>query len=124
MNWVLSLLLVSQIQIVRVKYNGGDWYNDPSIIPNMLREFQKRTGIETSPREVVLSLHSPEIFFYPFLFITGHGKINLSEEEIKNLRKYLYSGGFVYADDDYGMDEYFRRLVAKAFPESKLILLP
>jgi len=123
-NWVLSLLLVSQIQIVRVKYNGGDWYNDPSIIPNMLREFQKRTGIETSPGEVVLSLNSPEIFFYPFLFITGHGKINLSEEEIKNLRKYLYSGGFVYADDDYGMDEYFRRLVAKAFPESKLILLP
>ena len=69
----LSLILIFQIQIVRIKYSGGDWYNDPSIIPNLMTEFEKRTGIKTNKEEKVLSLSDNDIFSYPFLFITGHG---------------------------------------------------
>jgi len=120
----LSLILIFQIQIVRIKYSGGDWYNDPSIIPNLMTEFEKRTGIKTNKEEKVLSLSDNDIFSYPFLFITGHGRINLTEKEIENLRKYLWNGGFVYADDDYGMDEYIRREILRTFPSNKLIELP
>ncbi len=120
----LSLILIFQIQIVRIKYSGGDWYNDPSIIPNLMTEFEKRTGIKTNKEEKVLSLSDNDIFSYPFLFITGHGRINLTEKEIENLRKYLWNGGFVYADDDYGMDEYIRREILRTFPSNELIELP
>ena len=120
----LSLILTFQIQIVRVKYSGGDWYNDPSIIPNLMTEFEKRTGITTKKEEKILSLSDDDIFSYPFLFITGHGRINLTEKEIENLRKYLWNGGFVYADDDYGMDEYIRREILRIFPSNELIGLP
>jgi len=120
----LSLILTFQIQIVRVKYSGGDWYNDPSIIPNLMTEFEKRTGITTKKEEKILSLSDDDIFSYPFLFITGHGRINLTEKEIENLRKYLWNGGFVYADDDYGMDEYIRREILRIFPSNELIELP
>lgn len=120
----LSLILIFQIQIVRIKYSGGDWYNDPSIIPNLMTEFEKRTGIKTKKEEKVLSLSDDDIFSYPFLFITGHGRINLTEKEIENLRKYLWDGGFVYADDDYGMDEYIRREILRTFPSNELVELP
>ncbi len=110
--------------IVRVRYSGGDWYNDPDIISNLAKEINKRTKLKVPEQEKILSLDDPEIYFYPFLFITGHGKIKLSKEEQENLRKYLWNGGFVYADDDYGMDEHFRREVKEIFPKHKLLLLP
>ena len=111
--------------MVRVRYGGGgDWYNDPSVIPNMMTEFEKRTGIPTKKQEVVLSLDDERIFSYPILYITGHGKIVLSEKECEMLRKYLKNGGFVYADDDYGMDMYIRQQIKKAFPNNKLVEVP
>jgi len=122
---ILITLLSSPLQMVRVKYSGGgDWYNDPSIIPNMMAEFEKRTGTPTKKQEVVLSLDNDGIFSYPVLFITGHGKIILNERECEMLRKYLENGGFVYADDDYGMDMYIRQQLKKAFPNHQLTEVP
>lgn len=125
---ILSLLfLLSFIfQPVRIKYKGGgDWYNDPEILPNITRELKERVNnIEVNPREKILTLKDPEIFNYPFLFITGHGNIVLSDDEIQNLRKYLRSGGFVYIDDDYGMDKFIRRELKRAFPDKKLEEIP
>ncbi len=125
MIYLLIMLFSTPLQMVRIKYSGGgDWYNDPSIIPNMMTEFEKRTGIPTQKQEVVLSLDDNEIFSYPLLFITGHGKIVLSKKECEMLRKYLDNGGFVYADDDYGMDMYIRQQIKKAFPNHKLTEVP
>ncbi len=122
---ILISLLSTPIQMVRVKYSGGgDWYNDPSIIPNMMSEFEKRTGIPTKKQEVVLSLDDDKIFSYPILFITGHSKIVLSDKECKMLRRYIENGGFVYADDDYGMDMYIRQQIKKAFPNHQLTEVP
>ncbi len=120
----MLLLILMQIEMVRIKYNGGDWYNDPTIIPNMMTEFEKRTGIKTNKQEIVLTLDDPRLFHYPFIFITGHENIFLSQNEQEFLRKYLWNGGFLYVDDDYGMDEHIRRELAKVLPENQLIPIP
>ncbi len=119
--YILSLINPS---IVRLRYSGGDWYNDPDIIPNLAAEINAKTKLGISEKEVILSLNDSDIYSYPFLFITGHGKINLSKSELENLRNYLWNGGFIYADDDYGMDEHFREQLNNAFPKHKLVQLP
>lgn len=113
------------VRIARVKYGGGgDWYTDPSSIPNWLREFQKRTGIKTHPEEKVVRIMDEDLRAYPFLYMTGHGTVRLTPEEVETLRAYLESGGFLYADDCYGMDVSFRRLVRELFPEKELEEIP
>jgi hypothetical protein len=121
---LLYIICLVNPSIVRIRYSGGDWYNDPNIIPNLASAINTKTELEISTKEIILSLSDPEIYSYPFLFITGHGKINLSKSEIKNLRDYLWNGGFIYVDDDYGMDEHFREELKKAFPKHKLVQLP
>ena len=116
--YIISLMNPS---IVRLRYSGGDWYNDPDIIPNLAAEINTKTDIEISKKEVILSLNDSEIYSYPFLFITGHGQTNLSKSELENLRNYLWNGGFIYVDDDYGMDEHFREQLNNAFPKHKLV---
>lgn len=117
--------LIADFSIVRLKYKGGgDWYNDPTAVLNLAMEINKRTAINVNKGEVVLSLEDEEIFRYPFLFMTGHGNIKFSTREIERLRKFLLNGGFLYADDDYGMDESFRREIKKVFPRKKLIEIP
>ncbi|MBN1695501.1 DUF4159 domain-containing protein [candidate division WOR-3 bacterium] len=119
--FILSLMNPS---IVRVRYSGGDWYNDPDIITNFAKAINTKTNIKIPEREIVLSLNDPEIYYYPFLFITGHGKIEFAKSELQNLKNYLWNGGFIYVDDDYGMDEYFREEINKAFPQHELVQIP
>ncbi|KAA3663023.1 MAG: DUF4159 domain-containing protein [Calditrichaeota bacterium] len=115
----------SEFTIARVKYNGGgDWYNDRSCIRNMLRFLSQNTTLRTASEERYVELNDPGLYSYPFLFMTGHGKIEFSEAEAKELRTYLVAGGFLYADDDYGMDESFREQIKKVFPEEDLVELP
>ncbi len=114
-----------KLAVARLQYGGGgDWYNDRSIIPNLMCEVNRRTEIEALEEEIILELTDAELFQHPFLFMTGHGNIRLSEEEIQRLRLYLTHGGFLYADDDYGMDEAFRREIRRVFPEKELLELP
>jgi hypothetical protein len=113
------------VRIARVKYGGGgDWYSDPSSIPNWLNEFKRRTGIRTHAEEKVVSLTDENLRAYPFLYMTGHGTIRLTAEEIGALRAHLEAGGFLYADDNYGMDTSFRAMVRQLFPEEELVALP
>ena len=120
-----SAVAQSDFTIARLKYRGGgDWYNDPSAIPNLLKFMKNETTINTAPDEKRVAIMSEELFSYPVIFLTGHGKIIFSEEEAARLRKYLINGGFLYADDDYGMDKYFRAEIKKVFPEKDLVELP
>jgi hypothetical protein len=113
------------VRIARLKYGGGgDWYADPSSLPNWLREFERRTGIKTYPEEKVVSILDEDFRAYPFLYAIGHGTIRLSPEEIERLRDYLESGGFFYVNDSYGLDASFRKLVRELFPEKELEELP
>ena len=114
-----------RLTIARMKYDGGgDWYNDPEAIPNLVRELQLRAGIETNPDQRVVTLTDDLLFSSPFLFMTGHGEVRWTEPEIRNLRTYLTRGGFLYADDDYGMDEAFRREMKRVFPDKDFVELP
>lgn len=115
----------SALTLARVKYHGGgDWYNDPSIIPNLLAFVRQRTTIRTATDERHVELLGDDLFSYPIIFLTGHGQIHFSTEEARQLRLYLTSGGFLYADDDYGMDKSFREEMRKVFPEKQFVELP
>jgi len=115
----------SKFKIARLKYNGGgDWYNDPSGEVNLLKFVAQNTNIKTNPVYEFVDLTSGNIFAYPFLFMTGHGNVLFSDNEAKKLRAYLENGGFLYVDDDYGLDKAFRREMKKVFPDKDLIELP
>ena len=135
MSWCLcgkTLFLVSvlfglagaQLQIARLKYGGGgDWYNDPDAIPNLAKEINSRTNARVSTDEAQVGLLDEKLYQYPFLFMTGHGNISFTDDEVKRLRHFLETGGFLYADDDYGMDASFRREMARVFPNSQFVEL-
>lgn len=115
----------SAFKIGRLKYRGGgDWYNDPSAEINLLKFIKENTNIDVIPVYEFVDISSDNIFSYPFLFMTGHGNISFNEDEAKRLRTYLENGGFLYADDDYGMDKSFRREIKKVFPDKELVELP
>ena len=110
--------------IARIKYDGGgDWYSDPSSIPNLLRFIGGHTLIKPIGKEARVRLKDDDLFSYPYLYITGHGDIIFDDKEIKRLRLYLESGGFIHADDNYGMDKSFRREIRRAFPHNKWVEL-
>jgi hypothetical protein len=109
------------IQVARLQYGGGgDWYCNPTSLPNWLALFTARTGIPTAPREAVVTLDSEDLHRYPFLYLSGHGRIALTPRELEALRRYLDAGGFLWADDNYGLDESFRATVAELYPDAKL----
>lgn len=118
--------LSSSFKIVRLKYSGGgDWYNDPLEEVDMMNYLKQNTTIDVDePKFYTVDIASDDMFNYPFIFITGHGNISFSESEVKRLRTYLERGGFLYADDDYGMDESFRREIKKVFPDQEMQELP
>ena len=121
-----SVKMSSRFVIARLKYSGGgDWYNDPSSEVNMLRFMKENTNIDVDVKtEEFVEVGSEKIFAYPFVFMTGHGNVNFSEADARNLRSYLENGGFLYVDDDYGIDQAFRREIKKVFPDDPLVELP
>jgi hypothetical protein len=116
----------SMFKLARLKYaGGGDWYNDPSAEINMMKYLKQNTTIDVGEADFYsVDVNSDEIFNYPFIILTGHGNISFSDIELARLRKYCDSGGFLYADDDYGMDESFRREMKKLFPNDELKEIP
>ncbi len=113
------------VTIGRLQYEGGgDWYANPSSLPNLLAEVEARTGIPTAEREVAIRPTDPALRDFPFLYMTGHGNVRFSPEERLALRRYLLEGGFLHADDNYGLDESFRQEMARIFPDRELVELP
>lgn len=126
MLWILVLLLNQyDFTIARLKYGGGgDWYANPSSLSNLLKEINQRTTIRARPNEEIVEITDPRLFEYPYLYMTGHGNVHFTDEEIKILRNYFARGGFLHADDNYGMDSSFRKEIKRVFPDSPLIELP
>jgi hypothetical protein len=115
----------SGIKIALLKYGGGgDWYSDPTALPNLIEYCNRNLKTNINPEPSTVDIGSSEIFNFPFVHLTGHGNIVLSENEAINLRTYLESGGFLHVDDNYGLDEFFRREIKKVFPDKQLIELP
>jgi len=121
----LAQLPTSAVTIARLQYGGGgDWYVGPSTLPNLLTEIRVRTGIPVGSQPVTVRPTDAALWDHPFLFLSGHGNIAFTDEEVGILRRYLQSGGFLLADDCYGMDESFRREIRRVFPDQELVELP
>ena len=113
------------LTVARLRYGGGgDWYANPSSIPNLLSAIRERTGLVTARREATVSLLDPGLRDHPYLYMTGPGEVRFTPEERVALRAYLDGGGFLHADDNYGLDAPFRREMALVFPETELAELP
>jgi hypothetical protein len=134
MPWLLLLFLtapaapepaVDSLTIARLQYDGGgDWYANPSSLPNLLAAVRERTGIPTAAREVTVTPLDPGLHDHPYLYMTGHGNVRFSPAERAALRAYLLAGGFLHADDNYGLDEAFREEMAAVFPDVELTEIP
>jgi hypothetical protein len=111
--------------IGRVKYGGGgDWYSNPSSLPNLLEALSERLSLEVADREANVPIADEALYRYPFLYMNGHGAVRFTDEEVVRLREYLESGGFLFADDNYGMDVYFREQIGRVFPDRRLVEVP
>lgn len=114
-----------EFEIARAKYRGGgDWYNDPSALQNLISWSKERFPIPISDSYQDVSLGSADLHNYPFVFLTGHGHVSLNAAEARNLREYLQNGGFLYIDDDYGLDEYIRPVMKEVFPDEEFVEVP
>ncbi|MBL4675636.1 MAG: DUF4159 domain-containing protein [Mucilaginibacter sp.] len=112
-------------KMARLKYNGGgDWYGDRTALVNLIKFCNQNLKTSFEPEEEVVEVGSEQLFSYPFVFMTGHGNVIFSDQEARNLRKYLTGGGFLNIDDNYGLDQFIRPQMKKVFPELDFVELP
>ncbi|MDO6491444.1 MULTISPECIES: DUF4159 domain-containing protein [unclassified Cellulophaga] len=120
----LLLAFMTKLQaqeIAILKYNGGgDWYANPTALPNLIAFCNKEIATKINSKPQTVEVGNIGVFQYPFLHMTGHGNVVFSNEEAENLKTYLLSGGFLHIDDNYGMEPYIRKEIAKLFPNKKL----
>jgi hypothetical protein len=128
---LISFLACSALQaqetitVARIKYDGGgDWYGNRTTFVNLFNFMRNNTNVRTAEREVTVELTDKNLFNYPITYIAGHGNIKFDEAEVIQLRRYLTSGGFLWADDDYGMDPSFRREMKRVFPDLDWVEIP
>ena len=115
----------ADFNITRIKYSGGgDWYADPSSLSNLLRFVEKNTKIKTAENEIKTEINNSKFFDNSYYYLTGHGNIKFNSKERTQIREALLNGAFLHADDNYGMDESFRKEIKKIFPEKELVELP
>ena len=125
----LGILLVWNLgfsqDIAVLKYSGGgDWYANPTSLPNLVKFCNQNIKTKLNPKVNSVDVGSAELFLYPFVHMTGHGNVVFSNNDIQNLQNYLNSGGFLHIDDNYGMDEYIRKEIKKIFPNTALVEIP
>jgi|TARA_B100000530_G_C15872041_1_gene453819 hypothetical protein len=120
-----SIISAQDFNIARIQYSGGgDWYADPSSLPNLIDFISDKTNIKIENSEYKIKLTSESLYGHTFLYLTGHGNIRFSDEEIGALRNHLLKGAFLHADDNYGMHDSFKREMKKVFPEKEWVELP
>jgi hypothetical protein len=130
---LLPLLSASQdsqitgggLSLTRLKYGGGgDWYSNSTSLPNLLRALRERLELPFPRMESVVEVSDPALFSHPIAYMNGHGTVRFTDAEIEHLREYLRRGGFLWADDNYGMDESFRTEMKRLFPDHPLVEIP
>ncbi|EAS18787.1 conserved hypothetical protein [Flavobacteria bacterium BBFL7] len=120
-----STYIVIAQDVAVLKYNGGgDWYSNPTALPNLVSYCNEEIGTTLSTDVATVEANSIDIFQYPFIHMTGHGNVVFSEDDLSNLKNYLLSGGFLHIDDNYGMKPYLEKELLKLFPDKSLIELP
>ncbi len=115
----------AQLKIAKLKYGGGgDWYANKTALPNLIKFANQHLNLNLAPEEDIVEVGSPDLFLYPYVYLTGHGNVFFSEQEAENLRNYLIGGGFLHIDDNYGLDPYIRAEMKKVLPNLEFVELP
>lgn len=121
---IISSLSFSQ-EVAILKYKGGgDWYSNPTALPNLISYCNNTINTKINPKPETVEAGSIDIYQYPFIHMTGHGNVFFNDEDAENLRNYLISGGFLHIDDNYGMKPYVIEELKKVFPNTELVELP
>ncbi|MBG6111537.1 hypothetical protein IWX84_002424 [Flavobacterium sp. CG_9.10] len=121
---LISITSYSQ-EIALLKYSGGgDWYANPTSLPNLIKYCNANINTKIKPKPATVEPSSPDLLSYPFVHMTGHGNVVFSDADVSNLKNYLLAGGFLHIDDNYGMDQYIRKEIKKIFPNNDLVELP
>lgn len=132
-RWIVLALLLGpmglaaqeRMTIGRLHYDGGgDWYANPSSLPNLLKAIAQRTPLRVAERERVVRLSDDELWQVPYIHMTGHGNVKWSDADLATLRRYLEQGGFLHIDDNYGMDESIRRELVRLYPDRPMVEVP
>lgn len=135
-RWVILALAASgsplaaqqegaDLTVGRLHYEGGgDWYANPSSLPNLLKAVRERTALRVADAERVVRLDADDLWTVPYIYMTGHGNVRFSDQDLETLRRYLRQGGFLHVDDNYGMDASIRRELARLFPDRPLVEVP
>jgi hypothetical protein len=122
---MLNLVNINAQELAVMHYKGGgDWYSNPTALKNLINFCNTNIDTALNPKVATVTPDSPELFNYPYVYLTGHGNVFFNDEDSKNLRNYLLSGGFLHVDDNYGLDPYFRKAINKVFPDKTLEPLP
>jgi len=122
---ILFSISLSGQEVAILKYSGGgDWYANPTAIPNLIKFSNDNINTTIHEKPYTVDVGSTEIYNYPIVFMTGHGNVFFSENDAENLRKYLTSGGFLHISDNYGLDPYIRKELKKVFPTIELLEIP
>jgi hypothetical protein len=116
-------LFAQDVAVLKYK-GGGDWYSNPTALPNLVKFCNDNIDTNINENIQTVEVGSTDIFQYPFLHMTGHGNVFFSEDDAENLRKYLISGGFLHIDDNYGMEPYITKELKKVFPYNELKEIP
>ena len=121
----MNLASINAQDIAVMQYNGGgDWYSNPTALKNLINFCNTNIDTAMNPKSATVKPDSPELFNYPYVYLTGHGNVFFTDDDVKNIRSYLLSGGFLHVDDNYGLDQYFRKAIKKVFPDKELEPLP
>jgi hypothetical protein len=118
-----ALLLAQEIAVLKYS-GGGDWYGNPTALPNLAKFCNQKINTKIPAKTATVEAGSPDLFAYAFIHMTGHGNVVFSDNDVINLRNYLTSGGFLHIDDNYGMDKYIRRELKRVFPDKELVEVP
>ena len=66
---------------------------------------QRLTNLRVFPNPNMIRITDPALFNFPYAYIVEPGGLDLTEDEVKILREYLSRGGFIHADDFWGLEE-------------------
>lgn len=128
--WMVFFLIsvsafAQPVKIAKLKYDGGgDWYANKTALPNLIKFCNEQINTNLALSEDVVEVGSPDLFLYPYVYMTGHGNVVFSDAQAENLRNYLTSGGFLHIDDNYGLDQFVQIEMKKVFPELEFIEIP
>lgn len=123
---IFTIIVFSQpVKIGKLKYDGGgDWYANKTALPNLIEFCNRQINTHLALKEDVVDIGTPDLFLYPYVYMTGHGNVIFKPHQAENLRNYLVAGGFLHIDDNYGLDQFIRIEMKKVFPELDFIEIP